>query len=80
MKPLAAVPHWSPLKKSLATILTTHQDVSRYFCQNPRIAVLSLNPHAGEGGMFGDHEERIIIPAIREARAKEYQCQRTALG
>jgi 4-hydroxythreonine-4-phosphate dehydrogenase len=34
-----------------------------------RIAVAGLNPHAGEGGMFGDEEARIIAPAIAEARA-----------
>ena len=32
--------------------------------ENPRIAVAGLNPHAGEGGQFGDEEQRIIIPAI----------------
>lgn len=34
----------------------------------PRIAVCGLNPHAGEGGMFGDEERRIIEPAIVMAR------------
>ena len=33
------------------------------------LAVAALNPHAGEGGMFGREEEEIIIPAIKEARA-----------
>ena len=32
---------------------------------NPRIAVAGLNPHAGEGGCFGDEEIRIISPAIK---------------
>lgn len=32
----------------------------------PRIAVLSLNPHAGDGGLIGKEEEEIIIPAIKE--------------
>lgn len=36
----------------------------------PRIAVLSLNPHAGDGGLLGSEEERIIRPAINEAYAK----------
>ncbi|OYZ33717.1 MAG: 4-hydroxythreonine-4-phosphate dehydrogenase PdxA, partial [Novosphingobium sp. 16-62-11] len=35
---------------------------------NPRIAVAGLNPHAGEGGLFGDEEIRIIGPAIAAAR------------
>lgn len=36
----------------------------------PRIAVAGLNPHAGEGGLFGDHEQQMIQPAIVAARAK----------
>jgi 4-hydroxythreonine-4-phosphate dehydrogenase len=36
----------------------------------PRIAVAGLNPHAGEHGLFGDEEERIIAPAVLQARAE----------
>ena len=36
----------------------------------PRVAVAGLNPHAGEGGLFGDEEIRIIRPAIDAARAE----------
>ena len=36
----------------------------------PRVAVAGLNPHAGEGGLFGDEEIRIIRPAIETARAE----------
>ena len=36
----------------------------------PRIAVLSLNPHAGDAGLLGKEEEEIIIPAIQEAEKK----------
>lgn len=47
-------------------------DLGRDACQalgveRPRIAVCGLNPHAGEGGLFGDEEERLIEPAIRMA-------------
>jgi len=38
----------------------------------PRIAVCGLNPHAGENGMFGDEEKRIIEPAITMARELGY--------
>jgi 4-hydroxythreonine-4-phosphate dehydrogenase len=31
----------------------------------PRLAVAALNPHAGEGGLFGDEESRVIAPAVR---------------
>jgi 4-hydroxythreonine-4-phosphate dehydrogenase len=36
-------------------------------CHKPKIAVLGLNPHAGDGGLFGDEEPREIIPAIEAA-------------
>jgi 4-hydroxythreonine-4-phosphate dehydrogenase len=37
---------------------------------HPRIAVAGLNPHASEGGLFGDEEAREVVPAIAAARAK----------
>lgn len=36
--------------------------------ERPRIAVLGLNPHAGENGLFGDEEQRLIVPALRRAQ------------
>jgi len=36
---------------------------------SPRIAVAGLNPHAGEGGLFGGEEREIIAPAIAACRA-----------
>jgi 4-hydroxythreonine-4-phosphate dehydrogenase len=41
----------------------------RWGIASPRIAVCGLNPHAGEGGIFGDEEARIVAPAIAQARA-----------
>lgn len=67
---LADVPRLVTFDKVLATIMTTHRDVARYFTPKPRIAVLSLNPHAGEGGMFGNQEQLVIAPAIAAARAQ----------
>jgi len=47
------------------TIKTTYHWLKRYFGINdPRIAVAGLNPHAGEEGLFGDEEIRIIAPAV----------------
>src|SRR5258708_12282171 len=40
----------------------------------PRIAVCGLNPHAGEHGLFGDEDQRVIVPAIEAARAKGIAC------
>jgi len=36
----------------------------------PRIGVLGINPHAGEGGLFGDEDERITRPAVEAMRAR----------
>ena len=41
----------------------------RWFGEDPRIAVCALNPHAGEGGMFGTEEREILVPAVEAARA-----------
>lgn len=41
---------------------------------SPRIAVLALNPHAGDNGLIGKEEEEIIIPAIKEMSEKGVQC------
>jgi len=38
--------------------------------ETPRLAVAALNPHAGEEGLFGDEEERIIAPAVEIARSR----------
>lgn len=43
---------------------------TRFRIRDPRIAVCGLNPHAGEGGRFGDEEARIIAPALADARAR----------
>lgn len=54
----------------LQTIRIAHAFGSRLGLSQPRIAVAGLNPHAGEGGLFGDEEQAIIAPAIRAAQAE----------
>jgi 4-hydroxythreonine-4-phosphate dehydrogenase len=65
---LRDVPALLSFEKVLTTIRITHRDVGKYFRKNPRLAVLALNPHCSEGGLFGDEEERIIGPAVAAAR------------
>jgi 4-hydroxythreonine-4-phosphate dehydrogenase len=48
----------------------THQALRRMGLGTPRIALAGLNPHAGEGGLFGDEEAEIIRPAVEVARAE----------
>ena len=40
---------------------------------DPKIAVLGLNPHCGDGGLLGDEEQNVILPAVQEARAEGIQ-------
>jgi 4-hydroxythreonine-4-phosphate dehydrogenase len=48
--------------------LTAEALARRFGVARPRVAVAGLNPHAGEAGRFGDEEERLVVPAIAEAR------------
>ncbi len=54
----------------LETLRIAHAAAARWGQPSPRIAVAGLNPHAGEGGLFGDEEIRHIAPAIAAARAE----------
>jgi 4-hydroxythreonine-4-phosphate dehydrogenase len=54
----------------LQTLLITHEALSRMLGRAPRIAVAGLNPHAGEGGLFGREEIEIIAPAMAAARSR----------
>ena len=54
----------------LQTLRITHEALSKNLGRAPRIAVAGLNPHAGEGGIFGREEIEIINPAIAEAKAQ----------
>ncbi len=51
------------------TLRITHEALSAILGRAPRIAVAGLNPHAGEGGLFGTEEIEIIAPAVQRAKA-----------
>ncbi|WP_434063841.1 4-hydroxythreonine-4-phosphate dehydrogenase PdxA [Roseateles subflavus] len=59
----------------LETVRITQASLRRFGIASPRIAVAGLNPHAGEGGLFGDEELREIAPAIAAARAEGIDAQ-----
>ena len=70
--------------KEVATSLTSEKIHAKLLLMNdsllkdfglptPRIAVLGLNPHAGDNGMMGDEEKQIISPAIQKAQAEGMQ-------
>jgi 4-hydroxythreonine-4-phosphate dehydrogenase len=52
------------------TIRIADASVRQFGVARPRIAVAGLNPHAGEGGLFGDEELRVIGPAVEAVRAQ----------
>jgi len=62
--PLASVSSSLTIDGILSTGRLLAGFARRRFHREPRIAVAGLNPHAGEGGRFGDEEARIIAPAI----------------
>jgi 4-hydroxythreonine-4-phosphate dehydrogenase len=66
---LGDVPRALSVREVATTISLAADHLRRYHhLAEPRIAVAGLNPHAGEGGLFGREEGRIIAPAIERAR------------
>lgn len=57
-------------KKILKAIRLTNSSLKSWGFLNPRIGVSALNPHGGEGGIFGDEEIKKIIPAINDAKSE----------
>src|SRR2546427_12578980 len=55
----------------LHAIRSADSALRRMGIAHPRIAVSGLNPHAGEGGLFGDEEQEIIGPAIADAKKND---------
>jgi 4-hydroxythreonine-4-phosphate dehydrogenase len=69
--PLRRVPEALTVESLLRTLEFSAAALRNFGWGSRRtVAVLGLNPHAGEGGLFGDEESRVIGPAIRAARAR----------
>lgn len=69
--PLREVPDAISEDKIISKLRLMNASLKRDFgIASPRIGVLSLNPHSGDGGLLGDEEERIIAPAIKKAVAE----------
>lgn len=67
--PLRAVPAALSRERIKRTIRTTFEGLREYWgITSPQLAVAGLNPHAGEGGLFGSEEQEVIVPAIEECR------------
>ena len=67
--PLAQVPALITQEKLMSTLRLMNRTMLEDFNINrPRIAVMSLNPHAGDNGLLGAEEQSIIIPSIEKAK------------
>ncbi len=67
---VASVPGLLSTQHIQETIELLNGFVQRIGCAAPRIGVCALNPHAGEGGLFGDEETRLIRPAVEQAMSQ----------
>lgn len=66
--PLAQVPQALTKEKILNNIRILHKTILEDFSiRKPRIAVLGLNPHAGDNGVIGSEDQKIVFPAIKQA-------------
>jgi 4-phospho-D-threonate 3-dehydrogenase / 4-phospho-D-erythronate 3-dehydrogenase len=65
---VASVPGLLTEERISATIRLVDGFMRRIGCDAPRIGVCALNPHAGEGGLFGNEEQTMIGPAVARAR------------
>lgn len=72
---IASVPSLLSEPVIRATIGLVDDFLRRLGCEQPRIGVCALNPHAGEEGLFGDEEARLIAPAVASARAAGIDAQ-----
>ncbi len=53
----------------IATLELTASSLPQFGIAHPRIALAALNPHAGEGGLFGSEDDEVLAPAVAAARA-----------
>ena len=68
--PLAAVPRLLTQDLLEGTIDLTARELPRFGVARPRLALAGLNPHAGEDGLLGDEEARVLRPAVAAARSR----------
>jgi 4-hydroxythreonine-4-phosphate dehydrogenase len=69
--PLREVPQRLNQADLVRLLSLTHRSlISDFGISRPCLGVAALNPHAGEGGLFGDEEAQVIVPAITAARGQ----------
>lgn len=61
------------VERILAVVALARDGVRRLGVAEPHIALAGVNPHAGENGLFGDEEIRVVAPAAEEARRRGFK-------
>ena len=73
--PLREVPRAVTPSLIRTTVRLTLESLrTQFLVKQPRMVVCGLNPHAGEGGLFGREEQRVLLPVLRELRARGIAC------
>ena len=73
--PLTSVAQSITKEKIVKKLVMMNESLKKdFWIEKPKIAVLGLNPHAGDNGLLGSEEEQIIMPAIQEAFDKGVIC------
>ena len=68
--PLAEVPRVLTRERLDGIIDLTARELPRFGISAPRLALAGVNPHAGEEGLLGSEEQRVLAPAVEAARAR----------
>lgn len=65
--PLKDVPKSITKEKIISKVRLINRELKeKFYVENPKIAIIGLNPHASDNGNIGDEENKIIIPAVQE--------------
>jgi 4-hydroxythreonine-4-phosphate dehydrogenase len=74
-QPLATVPGSLRASEIRRVAMLTHQTLHSIRGREPRLAILGLNPHGGEDGLFGREDIEIILPAVEQLRREGYDVE-----
>jgi 4-hydroxythreonine-4-phosphate dehydrogenase len=67
---LRSVPDALTRDEVVRVVRLVHRELPRFRAEQRRIALCALNPHAGEGGLFGEEEKAVLQPAVALLRAE----------
>ncbi len=72
-RPLRSVPEAVTQDEVRRVVRLVHRELPRLGAERRRIGLCAVNPHAGEGGLFGSEEKDVLAPAVASLRAEEIE-------